>query len=364
MRVRPGIGVRRPMTTVRAFGLLDPGWPSHRRVRMASGGKKRMGAVERRFRKERSSAPPVGAAAPVNLLSLTHLTLCPRLEILWQSHHAAVTEMAADTPLRGDGPAALRDRIVRPLAPGLSLTVERTERRWHRLSSLRLSVWERYRDAFRGNATSDRPEIASPPVSGHATIRPLVLREHRSRHTTDRHTRFAQRSVPFRTERTQRVAETTEAQLGRFLRTVVTRRVMGFGPADEALPMPGPIERSPGGATWRDARTASSAQTPPGQEPPGQTLSALRTVPAPRWIFHPEPASSPTAPAAPAPRVLSPLDRVFRAGPAAPPPAPAAPAPQPRLAEAPPVDIAHLDKELWRRFEKRIRIEQERRGRG
>jgi hypothetical protein len=36
---------------------------------------------------------------------------------------------------------------------------------------------------------------------------------------------------------------------------------------------------------------------------------------------------------------------------------------QPRVAAPPQVDIAHLDKELWRRFEKRIRIERERRGR-
>jgi hypothetical protein len=32
-------------------------------------------------------------------------------------------------------------------------------------------------------------------------------------------------------------------------------------------------------------------------------------------------------------------------------------------ASAPAVDIDHLDRELWRRFEKRVRTERERRGR-
>jgi len=74
-----------------------------------------------------------------------------------------------------------------------------------------------------------------------------------------------------------------------------------------------------------------------------------------------------TAGARPVPaRSIRDVERIHCApdvAPAAPPgvhqPEPAAPAPPP----GPPVDIERLDSELWRRFEKRIRIERERRGR-
>jgi hypothetical protein len=47
----------------------------------------------------------------------------------------------------------------------------------------------------------------------------------------------------------------------------------------------------------------------------------------------------------------------------APPPPKAAPPPQRPPQPSPHIDIAKLDAVLWQRFEKRLRIEQERRGR-
>ncbi|MEL6168991.1 MAG: hypothetical protein AAFR35_09885 [Pseudomonadota bacterium] len=63
-------------------------------------------------------------------------------------------------------------------------------------------------------------------------------------------------------------------------------------------------------------------------------------------------------------RPVTPTERVFRAPetPQPPPPVPNSVA-RPATPKAPEMDIARLDAELWRRFEKRIRIEQDRRGR-
>lgn len=75
--------------------------------------------------------------------------------------------------------------------------------------------------------------------------------------------------------------------------------------------------------------------------------------------------TAPLRPAAAEPRSVREVERRFRAPePVAPPvAAPPSPSPKPAQAAPPQIDIADLDDQLWRRFEKRIRIENERRGR-
>jgi hypothetical protein len=106
---------------------------------------------------------------------------------------------------------------------------------------------------------------------------------------------------------------------------------------------------------------------PSGQEPL-PTPGIAHHKPAPAARFHaPAYVAQPLQGASSVTRTEStPAERVFRADKPAAPPAPPAlvsttPTPVP---QAPQIDIAKLDTVLWQRFEKRLRIEQERRGRG
>jgi hypothetical protein len=100
-----------------------------------------------------------------------------------------------------------------------------------------------------------------------------------------------------------------------------------------------------------------------GQEMPGTMQFTPRTFASPHALSNVLPA--PSIARSSSVQASQPVERVFRTEtPAAPTQSaaitPAPPAPVPK---APQIDIAKLDTVLWQRFEKRLRIEQERRGR-
>lgn len=124
-------------------------------------------------------------------------------------------------------------------------------------------------------------------------------------------------------------------------------------PADPAATAPAP-------ARSRLRRPTGPAAPHPG----GYPATELRVGPRLRGV--PRPAPAPPAPgplAVPDHRPPAPL--VHRNRPAVV-DAPATPVPTPPTAApaVPAVDLDRLDRELWHRFEKRMRIERERRGRG
>ncbi|WP_341358348.1 hypothetical protein V5H98_11160 [Georgenia sp. M64] len=122
--------------------------------------------------------------------------------------------------------------------------------------------------------------------------------------------------------------------------------------ADAATPAPAPARR-------RLRRPTGPAAPHPG----GYPATELRV--GPRLRSAPRPAPAPPAPGPLAVPDRPPAALVHRSRPAvvdahdAP-----APTPPPTAAAAPAVDLDRLDRELWHRFEKRMRIERERRGRG
>ncbi|RPF28996.1 hypothetical protein [Georgenia muralis] len=123
-------------------------------------------------------------------------------------------------------------------------------------------------------------------------------------------------------------------------------------PADPAAPAPGPARR-------RLRRPTG----PPAPHPGGYPATELRV--GPRLRSAPRPAPAPPAPGPLAVPDRPPAPLVHRNRPAVvEAPAAPAPAPPPAAPAAPAVDLDRLDRELWHRFEKRMRIERERRGRG
>ncbi|WP_454778192.1 hypothetical protein [Georgenia muralis] len=138
----------------------------------------------------------------------------------------------------------------------------------------------------------------------------------------------------------------------RGLRLGAARVPLTDRPADPAAPAPGP------------ARRLRRSTGPAAPHPGGYPATELRV--GPRLRSTPRPAPAPPAPgplAVPESRPPAPL--VHRSRPAVvDAPAAAAPAPPSAASAAPAVDMDRLDRELWHRFEKRMRIERERRGRG
>ncbi|WP_447925157.1 hypothetical protein [Georgenia muralis] len=123
-------------------------------------------------------------------------------------------------------------------------------------------------------------------------------------------------------------------------------------PADPAAPAPAPARR-------RLRRPTG----PAAPHPAGYPATELRTTP--RLHRAPRPAPAPPAPGPLAVPDRPPAPLVHRNRPAVvDAPAATTPTPPPAAPAAPAVDLDRLDRELWHRFEKRMRIERERRGRG
>jgi hypothetical protein len=121
------------------------------------------------------------------------------------------------------------------------------------------------------------------------------------------------------------------------------------------------VERRSFGRPVTDDRAPAQVRARRRPEPRSPDRAAAASMPLRRPDLV---LGGPSRAGRPSQRSVAPVPTVYRqarSGGAEPRSLP--PAPPPAVPPAPVVDIDHLDRELWRRFEKRARTERERRGR-
>jgi hypothetical protein len=363
---------RAPIIAARGFGLIDSAWPLRRQRRPARSAEARRARVERHFRRERASSLAHATASPaLTHLVVTNLTLSPRFSLIWQDWSQGVERLRQlERETSRDNwrhvlqirwrPALARMRGAR-LAPR-ELLVERASAVFaERILSSNV-VWR----------LKPLPSDSSLFTGGQLRdVSPGRIERHLSQSSSVgiQETQFPRRWPTFATNRAQTAFRSTELRLLQALTTTVTQRSMRVlcEEMGEQFPKRSPLAAEP----WVQPRVTHPERLPAVE------------VPAPRQ-FAPAPSETPRPPGrevsrvgrvlrserSDAPRLTGradvPAERVFRAeGAVAPPashsPVTATPVPVP---QSPQIDIAKLDTVQWQRFEKRLSIERERRGRG
>jgi hypothetical protein len=351
--------------------------------------------VERRFRRNALLHPPPAAAAPSPIkLAVTNLTLLPRFTIIWQDWHRAVLRLERlEYGVWGEMPRAPREmRREKALVRERAVPRERAESPVERAS--RLPLERRFRGALpsiRGVRSGGAHGLEGP--SPERTSVRIARQRHPLPWLETDASRFARRSILLATERVQTVFERLGSRTSRLVKSTVTRRHVRFLDREtrqriwSASPS-GPEHPVAHGATRAEPPSIAQvypprhaalgppvssgttrSQSPPTaqgypprqatQGPAGAHSAAGRADPPAQRVLPPQ-RTDPSRVTGPKDR---PAERVFRtqksaAQPVSPAPVPATPAPQ-----AAPIDIGKLDTLLWQRFEKRLRIERERRGR-
>lgn len=385
---------RRPFVAARRFGLLDTGWPVRRSARPARPAPWRVAAVERRYRSFHIvSSPPRVASGPVNI-AVANLSLSPRFTLIWQEwrnaterHRRLVRETApgADhtrgTVLR-ERPETLLERVSRifsVLIPGHEVDPVSNALRTDtvvrfvaaRSSSAGGVMW--YRDRPRtepivrsalaavDSSTRSEPRLVRSmfaAVNSGAHIEPRLARP---RWSAIAGTRVGRRPGAHVAAGSLTSSETLGRRSLCALRCTVAQRRLRL------------LIDEPSRQSRADLTSGKPAAGRPDElSPPKQSAA-----PARRTAHHDH--ASELRVEAPHNRVgeeraaiamtrveSTPAERVFRTEKPAQPRAPVEPAvarPVPAT-QVPQLDIAKLDTALWERFERRLRIEQERRGRG
>lgn len=368
MIARAHILPRKPLTARRPFGVLTVGLG-----RVDAPQQRDVTPVARRFRMRSQpvAAPVTVPSAPgPRLSSVHHITLAPRFEVMIRHYHAATERFVSNQVTTEKSPT----RVFRPVwnrpalaetvqpravaapavplgrspAPGAALHHHWTEARYLQMAptpdpartytapwraAAEMTIAQRMFDTpATPMATAQRPTALTPAsralharAAGGATLHS----KHRHRHI----------------------------QI-----TTVARSHLAFHHGVEIWGSP----EATGEATAARAYSQSDTQEVHAPREIGRTAEVHGSSNAP--FAAPARSLRSTRATQPASSDLMPVRRSFRAEPATP-AAPPAPAPASTVqrtaaAQAPQIDIAALDKVLWQRFEKRLRVETERRGKG
>lgn len=360
------------MVARRSFGLIDPGWPAHRHGRPArpAGGPK--ARVERRFRRGWAVSPPQAAASPAPIhVAVTNVTLSPHFAMIWQDWNRGIKrlEQVEREVLRDTSRDVLELRLETEtaLARERGFRQERPESRVDRASRV-------FAGRILSNMAVSRPTVLTNdpllPAGGSRDVsqRPIARHLRQSSSVAIQESQIARRSTAFLTEQAQRAFRRTELRLLQILKSTVTRRRLRFLNDDTGEQPPA---RSPFGPELQTELRASRPERFPAAQSSAPRQLAPERCDGPRSTGREGPSAERVLRAERSDasrstgREKRPAERLFRAEqPAAPPasPSPVSTTPIP-VPQSPPIDIAKLDTVLWQRFEKRLRIERERRGR-
>ncbi len=350
MKRAPRISPRRPLVVPPDFGVLVPGWPMHRQGRSGRRSGEPILEADRHFRVEKSTQPVQHSEAPINL-SVANFKLSPRFSVIWNEWNIAA------------------ERLRQPLKSGI--TTSRTET-WgtHNIRDrVRASYFhtesllERVHRALAGPPSFSRSAEVSKPRHGGLTaalsklrFRAVMQDEDAGPSRTSKAARVHGDAVEQRTGR----YGTTEHHALRHIISTVTRRNLGVEPVEIGEAQITKSNRK----DWRSRPSTGDTVAPRTRSL--QQTDAPTSVSAPaKRLF----AQQPSAALANEPTTTrmsrSAAERTFRS-----PDRQSQPERQPEIPrrvhkpQEPKIDIARLDAQLWQRFQKRLRIERERRGRG
>ena len=364
---------RKPLTARRPFGVLTGGLG-----RAYSPQPRAVAPVARHFR---GPVRPVVARVTVpfapgsRLSSVHHITLAPHFEVMIRQYHAATERFFSSQVTTEVQPAeASPTRVFRPVwnrptlaetvqpraatapaaplgrspAPGAVLHHHRTETIFAQMAPT-VHPARTHTAPWRAAAemTIAQPMLDAPSTPMAAAQRPTAL----TPASRAMHARASGRAMLHTDHRHRRIQVTT-----------VARRHLVFHHGVEA----GGSPEATGEAAAARAYSQSDAQETHAPREMRRTAEVHGSSDA--TFVAPTRTQRSTRATQPASADLMPVPRSFRSQPAAPAAsaahAPAPKAPQATTSQAPQIDIAALDKVLWHRFEKRLRIESERRGRG
>ena len=311
-------------------------------------------------------------AGGTEVIGVTNLTLAPHFAMLFEVGRRAALRfletrlVATRAPSeRCDpcvAPALATGTCIHPLPRGRHMTLSSVSTDWPRILLALPNAMLLSRPSPPGRTTaeirvlssrsvlrvSERPATPPPeaseawfaPGSGVQMALRILCRALRERPPLSRFTSRRHAETRFRAfRREERLSTATDVA---FRHLEVRQSAHGRGP--EGVSSRRPASHSSPARERRTSREAHAAEL-------DLSARAARSIAPRATALSPSPA---------------PAERRFRAPEPTPQPAApkAQPVPQLRTAPKPPeIDIGQLDKELWRRFEKRFRVEQERRGR-
>jgi len=346
--------LRAPIIRVRHLGLIDVNWPLHRHGSLPEPADRQVTRVERRFRRgtETLQQPGMMVHAPVSL-AVTNLALSPRFTLIWQNWRRMTTQLERYARVLARGADPRRPVMIPVRTDNVSggYSETRLERTFRIFAALIPGE-----EATRSSAGSRDNTAAGGAVRGNTfrQARGSRLLRHLYHRLVARlsGSRFMGRYVVSAPVQTWSVFTAQAGRALQIVRCAVIRRQPGF-PGSEALERP-------------DAGTLHDMPFSPRSD---LSFAAGRPALSGSGYTHADAVSLSRSRSGVSPQFHSgsrPAERIFRTE--KPAPLPVAPAPAiarpASVQQSSRIDIAGLDNVLWQRFEKRLRIEMERRGRG
>ncbi len=351
MKGRVFISPRAPLCVTRPFGLVNAGWPRTRRCARPAQSQ----GPERVFRSSRAPATASGGPGRPIQLNVTNVTVSPYFKLLWSQ---TVRSEVALQAIAGPGAVSMGSSF--PGGVGSEHTPNR--RPWTAINWQQLRTVAIFQDAVTPYSTDPnapsplyKPNLVKRDQANterpHASVTPdrklIEMRHGKQTHLTDRVARQSETRFALVNEATRHLIEMRSQKQRKTIQTTVARRILTWK-----------ARHSQSDVTGQHASSGAAGGMSELSVPIRPEVTARLSTTQPRSM-----AGMFEINASPSSHIRS--RPQFRA----PPPVPPIPtmepvAPPPPVAQAPEIDMAKLDKELWRRFEKRIRIEHERRGRG
>ena len=360
MRVARCISILRPMTSQRGFGCLNSGWPLHREGGRARSGFARRDRKPRYYRAEHQAEISNAVTAPIHL-AVTNLTLCPRLTLNWSAYCKAKTRLENHIQNATYASVTVHENANHAASELHNTTARelrqiRHETLLEKVSRVFLSGRQSAKeaDAVRAVAKPQATEVSSRfrLVDVLTPLRGRLLRSENTvlneftlsnRRTSSQRRLLSDRRVTWHHQHnTRSLQEASRLVLDRVLSTHVVRRVFNRRNTEEEIALP-----------HGDPRLIKTRRALPEHFASNETAYAAD-----------RPARTPNKPNAFERQQKPPAGRTFRSPPDVPEPQPVVSVPTRTPTPVPEIDFSRLDKELWRRFEKRLRVEHERRGRG
>lgn len=372
MTRRAHILPRKPLIARRPFGILTSGLG-----RADAAQRRAIAPVARHFRAplRRAVAQVAVPAAPgPRLSSVHHITLAPRFEVMLRQYHAA-TERYFSSQVTTEVQTGevshtrmFRPVWTRPARLGLmqtSASAAPASPMGHSSAPGGVLHHHHSKQSFAQIAPTAHPARSHTApwraVMERLIAQPMPNAPSASRVATPHLTAISPASRHMQARAAGRAVLHTERRHRRIQVTTVASRYHmfhhGVGPVDSAVATrEAAAQRPPLQSDAQETRVPREIRRTGEVHATGEATLGLpaRTL---RKTVATQSASADNKP----------VRRSFRAEAAAAPAAPLAPtpkAPQAAATQAPQIDIAALDKVLWQRFEKRLRIETERRGRG
>ncbi|MEP1497394.1 MAG: hypothetical protein ABJQ34_04695 [Paracoccaceae bacterium] len=349
---------RKPLTARRPFGVLTGGLG-----RADAPQQRDVAPVARRFRAPSQSMATTSAPGP-RLSTVHHTALAPRFEVMIRQYYAATKRFFSSEVRTAVQPAkaapahvfrpvwnrrtpaetVVKRAVAAPVAPVGRSTApgEVLHHHWSETGFMQTAPVAQPARAHAAPWRAVEERTFAPPVAG-APSAPMAAAPRRAAPTP------APRAMQARAE--SRAILHTEHHQRRLQVTTVANRHLVFR---HRVDVAGRVEVP---------RAVAADRAQPQFDAPETR--------APRELHRSVEVQAETDSAFVAPARTLRSIAAAQPGPAEPatPAAPPAPAPTPKVHEtaapqAPQIDIAALDKVLWQRFEKRLRVETERRGRG